>query len=465
MKSKRKEPDNQEKLAALFCDTNRQMFEEGVIGLAMVDPKFAERVLPILCVSRERGGPETEDFSALARMAAWRITRRHLMTDPDRENPAMVGTFDTFFADEVRHARVSEEYRQVVWDAIANGIASVANIRAVIEIGFPYWLRKTRVEAENKFQEGVLGWDPQALVRTLSHAGQQLDDAYEQRKTGLKYTAAERPERNMKDMLLTEWGGLNEKLGGGMSLGECFLVVGGSGAGKTVFSTQVFSHWGLCEKKGVYLTTEQKPWELRLRNYAQRMSLPFTLVKEPHALASLPAPKKKQKLEIEEKFDRNLFWKDWSDGRGASVVADLEHVLEEAHDELGDLHFFIIDWIGGALPETTEADMVRHLFMGSANHSIKMAKKHNLVGIVLAQADPTKGYNNPRVQPEHVSECKGMHKNMTGFVGISGLRPTDAGDDKGFKREQTFNVGKSRMGEGGLVNVVREFEYQRFVTR
>lgn len=75
------------------------------------------------------------------------------------------------------------------------------------------------------------------------------------------------PTTPILERMATGIGGLDEALGGGIPRGRSTLVVGGTGAGKTIFALQMLAEGVRLGESGVHLTFEEAPEDI-LRNMA-----------------------------------------------------------------------------------------------------------------------------------------------------------------------------------------------------
>ena len=260
---------------------------------------------------------------------------------------------------------------------------------------------------------------------------------------------------------------VNEKIGGGFRRGESTLVAGATGGGKTVFATMLAADFASQGVNTVFVTTEQKPYELLTRMLSNRCAIPFSEFSEmgehciiPPNVANVPEYMINITAQREQMKD-HLKFLDWSNASGKTAQQDLEADLLVMHRQF-PFEVVVFDWIGGALSRTR--DSLREVYIDAANKLHDLAKKHHWVVVMFAQLNKRLCDKKRYCNSTMLAEATAMADNATNAIYISALRPEDGSDtNASYNDIQWFNVDKARKGPAGSLMVVRNFAYQKFV--
>jgi hypothetical protein len=278
---------------------------------------------------------------------------------------------------------------------------------------------------------------------------------------------------------------LDEALGGGAARGEASLGIATTGGGKTVLAAQISAvmatqsrsplnqAWQpgqartLC--KVCYITTEpsQKHHKLETRIASNMGNIPYKLIKDGFDRERLTEPQIRQFQQVRELLgEGNLMFHEWDKERGFSdPLGYMRSIVDEAEQLMQGLDVLILDWVGGALPESS-ADHKRHAFQTTGDGFCDIVGDRNLIGHAFAQAHVSY-INKLHLDGRAISECKSLSQNFTSQYGLTTLtKPegdvTGAGGKSPYAETQYIYLGKSRAGEGGCITVRRNFDFQRF---
>lgn len=265
---------------------------------------------------------------------------------------------------------------------------------------------------------------------------------------------------------------LDRALGGGFAQGEGNLIIGASGAGKSVVSSQF--GFDMSEQgpgyKGLHIITEMTVRDIALRVISNKCKIPFSLIKDGMNLSTITTNPKQQEaydklMASMTKNWRVMRWKD--DDNRAGIFTKLDDLLKRAADEMGGLHYAHLDWLGGGLSKhlLNDPSMIRHTWQTGADSCAELAERHKISFTVYAQGHPKDSINKRKVGPEMTSECKSLHRMMTTAIGISAIRKNAENEEEeeasSYEEIQWLFLGKSRKSEGGCVPFRRRFDQMR----
>jgi len=263
---------------------------------------------------------------------------------------------------------------------------------------------------------------------------------------------------------------LDDKLAGGFRRGESTVCAATTGGGKTVLACQFAAQCATMGRKVIFVTTEQPPSELTPRFLANQCAIPFNMfTQNPNPGNSVIPPEvsnvRKYSLKIISTIsamNANIKFLDWSQGGGQSIENDLdaaiEAIMEDPEDEF-PAEVIIFDWLGGALKKDSNKDL-RIMYLEGAEHLHAMAKRMRLSVILFAQLNKVKAYNKWRCDSSMLAECTSIPDKASNAIYVS----TKLNDDlSGPNIAQKFNVDKARKGTGGMIDMLRDFGYQRFM--
>ena len=316
-----------------------------------------------------------------------------------------------------------------------------------------------------------------ALANAREAARGEEGDAYLDFFSG---TAIERQPRSS-----TGIDGLDECLNGGWGQGECYLIFGGSGGGKSIAAGQCAWHEASAnDGRPLIVSTELFPREFIARIISCGCSIPIHLLQDcenPCQIRQAIATDWSQlhKLpEVEEALkllqDRAYIYKVSADD-GMDARAVLNRAVLRYEKVYGRRPTWVcLDWLGsvadvGAGSGRGGASERAMVWEHAANGCVKFAEFSGIPTLVLAQA-VNDAQTRPVLTINEIGISKGIGKNMTAVFGLGNSIDQSAkkgqATDKSrpmFRKDQFLCVCKSRKGEARNIPVRRDFLYQRFV--
>lgn len=270
--------------------------------------------------------------------------------------------------------------------------------------------------------------------------------------------------------LSNDFRNLNENLGGGLGKTEHVLFIAPTGGGKTVLACQLAVDMALSRRGTLLLSTEQHPKELYPRvisniSYKLNKPIPNKLIKDGINERAKTLLTTEQLNTINEILPMlpALRIGNWTSDK---TIADIPSIIEAEKNIFQSrgltLDCIVLDWIGGALTESTSDGSKRRLLMLQAAEMMKnLAIEHNIATVSFAQTN-AKGIDVHKVTEQHIAECKNMHHEATAAFGVSAVRLTS--DDNGdvYDVRQHIYGFKTRKGKGTYFTIKRNFDYQRF---
>lgn len=281
--------------------------------------------------------------------------------------------------------------------------------------------------------------------------------------------------------------GLDECMNGGTGPGECYLLFGGTGSGKSVAAGQIV--WNEADTNNGFPLIVST--ELRAREYVARIvsaaaSIPISIIQdcgnfEQIRNAVSKAPSLQHKHERVEKvlsrIEQRLRVAKVTSEDGMDSRELLQREMMRYENKYGQRPTLVIlDWLGSVADiqagsgrrTTSERAMA---WETAANGCVKFAEATGIPTLVLAQA-----VNDAQMKRvltiNDIGISKGIGKNMTLVVGVTnsidyaGIKAAATGKadipSAMFLEDQLFCVCKARKGEGRNVRVRREFRFQRF---
>ena len=282
--------------------------------------------------------------------------------------------------------------------------------------------------------------------------------------------------------------GLDQAFNGGWGPGECYLLFGGTKAGKSIAAAQCA--WNQLQLESgwpLIVSTEMPARKYVVRIVSNACGIPIGKLQDCTTfdeIRGVVAGDQGSRFNLErvEKVLQTIATKlrvakvNSDDALNAAGLIEREMLMYESiHGRYPT--WICLDWLGtladvngGGQESSKRAAMWEH----SANSIVKFTEKHNIPTLVLAQA-----VNNSQQLPlltiDSIGIAKGIGKQMTVVVGITNLADKkaimDAATGKGelpdnlILEDQLFCVCASRIGDDRPVPVRRDFRYQRFVAR
>lgn len=284
---------------------------------------------------------------------------------------------------------------------------------------------------------------------------------------------------------------LNDAMGGGFRKKCAYMIIGGTGSGKTIIACQFACSFTYGNgANGLFISTEQQHDELYRRMVSNRCHIPHRIISKGIFRDKLTEREReaytefrKNVAELKKGSLRMANWGNFEKQAGDKIVKRIEEEIALYTTETGKkLDYIILDWIGGALGSMADAgDQTRHIYQEAADAMEETARKHNLVAITLAQAHVS-STNKVQITAADLSECKSMTRLYSGVIGISALYSeeyarqlneeknkkrkdyrvgSDLDDAVAYSLKQYLYVSKARHGVQKAVPFKREYEYQK----
>lgn len=282
--------------------------------------------------------------------------------------------------------------------------------------------------------------------------------------------------------------GLDECLNGGWGDGECYLIFGGTGSGKSILAGQCAWHeLRYNDGRPLIVTTEVTAREYVARIVSNAAAVKISLLQDCANIAQIrqaigsdvsSSYRLPHADEVIEALRHRLRVHKISpdDGMDARSVLERETLRYEA--KTGHRPTLVIfDWLGSVADLNSggksSADRAQ-AWEASATGCVQFADATQIPTVVLAQA-----VNDSQLKAvltiNDIGIAKGIGKNMTAVFGITNTLDKagilDATRGKAdmprsmILQDQFFCSCKARKGEGQNVPVRREFLFQRFSAR
>lgn len=309
----------------------------------------------------------------------------------------------------------------------------------------PGWLQDRLNEEMRKLDHVVLG----AAADRLRPFGYGLDN----------------PEKDVP-RIITRLPTLNRVTGGGIGKGEGTLVIAPSGVGKTTAGCQFAVDFvNLSRQKGLYVTTEEPQVKIERRMVSNLCNIPISQIKDNFDINTFGDAQRQAYDKMRTCYNQqNFHIFHWPKNSTMSIEKGLEEQIDRAAQVMGGIDFVILDWLGAALGgmETDDRKLRLSYHNGAANMA-RIAEAWKIATVTFAQTTE-KGKGIALVDSRHLAECKTAHWEMTTVLGMSGLLNDEAAYDAGksiYRKEQNIFISKARYGEGGVVKIHRQMDFQR----
>jgi hypothetical protein len=278
-------------------------------------------------------------------------------------------------------------------------------------------------------------------------------------------------------------------LNGGWGRGECYLLFGGTGSGKSIAAGQ-FAWWEAFANDGwpLIVTTELMPREYAARTVSNAAGIPINIIQDCENIEQVrqdvmnnPASMYRIKKvdEVLAKFSERIRIHKVSPEDGMNLKDLLERECMRYEAKMGRRPTWIcLDWLGsvadvngaGGKGGTSERALAWEM---SANSGVRFADESGIPTLILAQA-----VNDAQLKRiltiGDIGISKGIGKNMVLAVGVTnsidkaGILAAERGKAdmprSMILENQFFCVCKARKGEGLNIPVRREFRFQRFTS-
>lgn len=349
----------------------------------------------------------------------------------------------------------------------------MADVEKFAKAGLGYWL-KERWSKLIVTQSRLERWAPDRLGDMLSEALNRINNIVAPPKQrSFAVDVVDQIGQDIVPMLVTRIPELNIQLGGGLGVGDSYLVIGARGSGKTLLGC----NWAvdairMNASKAAIITTEMTASQLYLRLLADMAEIPYDKIARGIPKKDVIFSDWKDRLDrAKALLQENLRIYEWPREGGVSAIEALPKTLETLYKEMGGLHMVVFDWIGGALGAMeVDPGKVRMLLQITADRMASLATEYKITTVSTAQAHVDRGLNKPWVDDSSLAECKQLGRNKVGVIGITAMFRSGEVDDLGkqdsrFADEQGLCISKARFGVGGYARVLRKFSNMRFESR
>jgi len=280
--------------------------------------------------------------------------------------------------------------------------------------------------------------------------------------------------------------GLDRALNGGLGNGECYLIFGGWGGGKSVAAGQVAWNEAATGGHVLIVSTELKPREYVARITSAAATIPIGKLQDCEnfkqiraAVMSDPSLVFKTKI-LEDTLAiiaERIRIKKVSSGDGLDARAIMEREILNFERLKGVRPTLVIlDWLGSAveIKKGASSGEVAMAWEHAAHGCVKLAEDADIPIVVLAQAVNSSQRKRVLLNDD-IGISKGIGKNMVAVIGITnmadsaGVKAAEAGLAEAPKSKildnQFFCMVKARKGMEEDIPMKREMKYQRFVAR
>jgi hypothetical protein len=464
---------------------NPEMLERVIIRCALGSMEFYRAVKDRICPFDSVKGTHRMDFSVDLFNPLWKIISYHWLAS--HNNPgAEARWMDPVWLEEYLVEQVSRGYMNAVIAeqikvTVFEDMATIPHDEkhAMSLVGSSLlgaWISNRVIQNETKrmFAKSLTTQlsreDFNEAQRNIDAASAQAGSNWIQPHTIITSTIKYRPA------ILTGLPDLDRAMGGGFYPGETHLVAAATGGGKSILAAQFLLAAILKGRNFVLFMTEQGSANYIYRMVSNYTNTPFsefvqrgdqgTEEKEINAIPDIVwnSPEKRKRLEeLDGLLKRHVWFADWSNATGNSIVKTLEPEMASlARMTSFRVDGMLFDWVGGALNDESPKEQMRFVYQEGADYLVKHCKVNNIAGVAFCQAAITQGFfKNKFVGVQHIAEAKAMAAKMTGFIGVSSLKSDMEGKAR-LDELQFLNVDKGRNGPCGPVKVKQNFRFQRF---
>lgn len=483
MKSKIKTPQDEVRLEALaFMKQHPAEYESHLLALAIRDSKFARTYHEHIGID-----PKTDnrvfDFENPLHNAIWfsivkyRETLITAGTNKDLSVNASVirRTLGVLTKTDPQPCGIGENrIGEAVVEFIRVSKLDAEDYLAYARLTASDWLGTRRVirEAQNTPMESLVAieWVADLNEQIIRLPGKRQEELQE---IGL-LDALSLPDEKF-NCVPTGYHVIDSILGGGFPKGFAALGAAPQGGGKTVSACMLSSGMSFSGAYGTLLSTERS---VGFKQLAQRilasMGILYTTVKGSNFQEILQNPQYADIIRQIQELHTKLRLRAWPKGQSGKRFKDiLRSEIETSLEKFdGKLDYLMLDWIGAALTEDIMDDMdkQRLLFKFAGEACADLSAEYNVALIAWAQIKLDNVKSKKVIRMADLAECKTIAEQMPTFFGIScrssvnekemekdGLKEREAYDKK-----QYWTFDKLRTSEAKIIEVYREFEYQRW---
>lgn len=255
-----------------------------------------------------------------------------------------------------------------------------------------------------------------------------------------------------------------DKAFGGAAKKEASLFMALSGRGKTVRAINLCAHSALNGRKSLLITTEnsQQANDLMYRIISSTCDVPFNSLKDGMNIKTFSDYQRNTYEKNIPLLDANLRIHQWN-MYGGSIHSGMPDLIKKIADIMGGLDVVALDWLGGALGDSTEdPHVLRNKYQNGADAFIRLASDMDFYGEFYAQLMPI-AKNRAVVTSDMLQNCKTTGNNATNIFGLSALMEIQNDiNNVTYKKNQLICISKARKGESKLIPVTTNFALQRF---
>lgn len=278
------------------------------------------------------------------------------------------------------------------------------------------------------------------------------------------------------------WNAANQRLDGGLRQSDRVMILGATGAGKSVISAQIAGHMVMNQKKlGFYLFTEDEHVDYLDRIVSGLSNIPLSTLRagifQPTTVVS---PQARQDAAnyyhwldpVTHDYRQGIFLVKYPAGEDVEAVMDttLEHVVRMCGRRPD---FMIVDWLREqmSMGSGRKDEETRDKLNKVADAVASVGDRERILTFATAQVNVTGRERIKAVSEEHLQNSKQMTRLYTVVMGISCLAEVAVSSEADMEvtatylDEQYLNFSKMRYGRTGLLPVKRNYARQRLEAR
>lgn len=279
------------------------------------------------------------------------------------------------------------------------------------------------------------------------------------------------------------WAQVNEQMDGGLRKTDKVMLLGATGAGKSVVACHVAGHFALNQKKlGVYIFTEDEHVDYLDRVVASQTMIEVNLLRQ-----GIFSPTSRASQDQKQRASGVYHWLDPKTNGYANGLfllkypsgEDMEAVLQQATEHVVRMagrrpEFMVVDWLHENLVSNRsdrKNEENRDRLNRAADTLADFADRERILAFATAQVNVTGRERIKAVSEEHLQNSKQMTRHYTVVMGLSCLAEMSVSNEESmevtttFMDDQFLNISKLRYGRTGLVPVRRNYKYQRLESR
>lgn len=276
------------------------------------------------------------------------------------------------------------------------------------------------------------------------------------------------------------WNSVNAQMDGGVRRSDKIMILGATGAGKSVLSSQIAGHLTRARNKlGVYVFTEDEHVDYLDRVVASSANIDFSLLRQGIFNPNLNVSDKIRQEASNAYHELDPHHNNFSQGlfllkfpTGEDMTGVLEDAIEHVARMAGRVpDFLIVDWLREQLVRGGRNEETRDRLNRAADAVAEVGDSHRILTIATAQVNVNGRERIKAVSEEHLQNSKQMTRLYTVVMGISCLASVEVSSDEDvdvrttYLDDQFLNISKLRYGRTGLIKVKRNYAKQRLEVR